>query len=125
MNIHIDITITLLDKRQRPAESEQAPTLDDRWEAMPAYLRTGRVEAAWHALQEKGILDSHYQMTAQVRSKALARDLAEHLCLIHDPHALTEWHHFEKLWDIKNLRIAQKSYSKKLKAKISAIFSTF
>ena len=87
-------------------------------EAIPEYLRTGKLLKAWIKLRDAGLLDKDYHLAKNV-SKAAANYMVIGFC---DGKQKKEWKPFEKFWGLTNLKVAKGQFSKKQSDIISRIF---
>lgn len=87
-------------------------------EAIPEYLRTGRLYGAWVKLRDDGILGADFRLNPQV-SKVAARLLVTYFCAEGE----NQWKIFEEFWGIENLKGRKGTCSKTYEEKFSAIFS--
>ncbi len=94
---------------------EQRPSWE---EAIPEYLRTGKLLVAWNKLRDAGLLDKDYHLAKNV-SKAAANYIVMGFC---DGKKKKEWKPFEEFWGLTNLKVAKGQFSKEQNETISQIF---
>lgn len=87
-------------------------------EAIPEWLRSGRMEVAWDRLRKAGFLNDDYRLAEGV-SKAAAKHMAE--CFCNNRRSIS-WKPFENFWGLKDLRWSDADFSKKQEKDIDTIF---
>lgn len=87
-------------------------------EAIPEYLRTGKLLVAWNKLRKAGILNEDYRLADDV-SNAAAHFMVTCFC---EKKKNNEWKPFEQFWGLKDLRWSKCEFSKEQELKISTIF---
>lgn len=106
---------------QEPQNSSKTPKSENSssWEeAIPEYLRTGKLLVAWNKLRDAGLLDKDYHLAKNV-SKAAANYIVMGFC---DGKKKKEWKPFEEFWGLTNLKVAKGQFSKEQNETISQIF---
>ncbi len=105
-------------------EAERLPAFE---EAVPEYLRTGKLFRAWEGLRKAGLLTETYRLAEGVPHAA-----AHHIAwcfgqkraeLMGSARACTDWRYFERLWQIESLKTKKSRLSRETAATIDKIFS--
>jgi len=88
-------------------------------EAIPEYLRTGKLFVAWEKLKEEGFLDDNYHL-AEETPKLAAKRIVELFAEYRNENK--RWTIFENFWGIKNLRMMPGKVSDEKDIILSRIF---
>ena len=106
---------------QEPQNLSKTPKSDNSssWEeAIPEYLRTGKLEVAWKELRQAGILEEDYRLV-NGGSKAEAHFLVTCFCRQKKNNT---WKPFEVFWGFTDLIHGEGAFSKEQEDIISEIF---